>query len=255
MTITLTLIGGPTVLIELAGLRLLTDPTFDPPGDYPSGAITLVKEAGPAIPAKDIGPLDAVLLTHDQHADNLDHTGRALLPLAGHVFSTSAARQRLGGGVESLAPWQTLTLPRPDGGTLFVTGTPARHGPAGIEPIAGDVTGFLLGLEEPGDALYISGDTVWYDGVAEVARRYRPKLIMLFTGSAQTRGKFHLTMNNNDAIDAAAAFAGSRVVAVHNHGWAHFKESQDDLAQAFAALGLASRLELLEAGVAKVITP
>jgi len=30
--ITLTLIGGPTVLIEYGGYRLLTDPTFDPPG-------------------------------------------------------------------------------------------------------------------------------------------------------------------------------------------------------------------------------
>lgn len=26
------LIGGPTALIELDGFRLLTDPTFDPPG-------------------------------------------------------------------------------------------------------------------------------------------------------------------------------------------------------------------------------
>jgi L-ascorbate metabolism protein UlaG (beta-lactamase superfamily) len=252
---TLTLIGGPTVLIELAGLRLLTDPTFDPPGRYDLGSVTLVKQAGPAIAADRIGALDAILLTHDQHADNLDQAGRALLAKAKRVFSTPIASRRLGGGVESLVSWQTVELPRPGGGKLFVTGTPARHGPAGIEAITGDVTGFLLGLDKPGDAVYISGDTVWYEGVAEVARRYRPKLIVLFTGAAQTRGKFHLTMNNNDAIDAAVAFKDSKVVAVHNHGWEHFKESQDDLAQAFTALGLASRLELLEAGVAKTITP
>jgi len=35
----LTLIGGPTVLIELDGLRMLTDPTFDPPGHYPGFAL------------------------------------------------------------------------------------------------------------------------------------------------------------------------------------------------------------------------
>jgi L-ascorbate metabolism protein UlaG (beta-lactamase superfamily) len=34
---TLTLIGGSTVLIELDGVRLVTDPTFDPPGDYQGG--------------------------------------------------------------------------------------------------------------------------------------------------------------------------------------------------------------------------
>jgi L-ascorbate metabolism protein UlaG (beta-lactamase superfamily) len=30
--LTLTLIGGPTALIEISGFRLLTDPTFDQPG-------------------------------------------------------------------------------------------------------------------------------------------------------------------------------------------------------------------------------
>ena len=106
----------------------------------------------------------------------------------------------------------------------------------------------LLGIDAPGDAVYISGDTVWYEGTAEIAKRYAPKLVVLFTGSAQTRGKFHLTMNTNDAIDAAAAFPDAKVVTVHNHGWEHFKESQDDIAQAFTALGLASRLDLLELG-------
>lgn len=61
---TLTLIGGPTVLIEIDGFRLLTDPTFDPPGEY-EGAVVLRKLAGPAVPAADIGAVDAVLLSHD----------------------------------------------------------------------------------------------------------------------------------------------------------------------------------------------
>lgn len=248
MQTTLTLIGGPTFLMELAGFRLLTDPTFDPPGEYPLGAVTLVKQAGPAIAAEDIGPLDVVLLTHDQHADNLDDAGRALLPKAKRVLTTAIATQRLGGHAEALAPWETVELTRPGGGRLFVTGTPARHGPAGIEPITGEVTGFLLGIDEPGDSVYISGDTVWYEGTAEIAKRYQPKLIVLFTGSAEPRGPFHVTMDGNDAIDAAAAFRGSKVAAVHNHGWEHFKESQDDLLKAFTALGLASRLELLELG-------
>jgi hypothetical protein len=84
---------------------------------------------------------------------------------------------------------------------LYITGTPARHGPVGIEPIAGEVTGFLLGLNEPGDAIYVTGDTVWYEGVAEVARRFRSALVMLFAGSAKPRGPFHVTMDNNDAIE------------------------------------------------------
>jgi hypothetical protein len=46
----------------------------------------------------------------------------------------------------------------------------------GIEPIAGEAAGFVLGISEPGDAIYITGDTVWYESVAEVARRFRPAL-------------------------------------------------------------------------------
>ncbi|MGO8952412.1 MAG: MBL fold metallo-hydrolase [Rhodomicrobium sp.] len=244
----LTLIGGPTVLIETGGLRLLTDPAFDPPGSYTSGAVTLTKQKGPALAADEIGRIDAVLLSHDQHADNLDRSGRALLDKAGAVFTTRAGAERLGGTVRGLAPWETVTLGAAGGGKLFITATPARHGPPGIEPIAGDVIGFALGLEALGDAIYVTGDTVWYEGLAEAARRFTPRAVLLFAGAARTRGAFHLTMDSNDAIETAHAFPGARIVPVHNDGWAHFTESQAEFAHAFAVLGLAARLELLEPG-------
>ena len=97
---TLTLIGGPTLLIELAGMRLLTDPTFDPPGDYASGSLTLHKSAGPALSADEIGPIDAVLLSHDQHADNLDPAGRAFLGRSAVTLSTPVAAGRLRGNAD-----------------------------------------------------------------------------------------------------------------------------------------------------------
>ena len=94
----LTHIGGPTVLIEAAGKRLLTDPTFDDPGRrYGFGwGSSSRKLAGPAIAAADVGPLDAVLLSHDHHDDNLDPAGRALLPGAGAVVTTVSGAKRLG---------------------------------------------------------------------------------------------------------------------------------------------------------------
>lgn len=245
---TLTLIGGPTVLIELAGFRLLTDPTFDEPGAYQSGTVTLEKTRPPALRPEALGRIDAVLLSHDQHFDNLDRAGRAFLPRAGTTFTTPIGASRLGGAARGLAPWETALLEGGDGRRLHVTATPARHGPVGIEPIAGDVAGFLLGVDAPGDAVYVSGDTVWYEGVAEVARRFEPRLVILFAGSAKPRGPFHVTMDNNDAIEAAHAFAKARILAVHNDGWAHFTESQADLARAFGALGLADRLETLAPG-------
>ena len=81
------LIGGPTALIEMGGLRLLTDPTFDPPGDHPVGNRVLVKTHGPAVSPDGIGAVDAVLLSHDQHPDNLDNTGRRLLDAAPVVLT------------------------------------------------------------------------------------------------------------------------------------------------------------------------
>src|SRR5581483_10625855 len=169
MTARITLIGGPTALVEFGGFRFLTDPTFDGPGDYKLPQVTLTKTSSPAIAAADIGAVDAVLLSHDQHADNLDNAGRDVLRTAPRVLTTRIGAQRLGGRVEGLAAWQTVTLTKPGGASVTITATPARHGPAGIEPLAGDVIGFVLtGSGLP--PVYITGDTVWYDGVAEVAR-------------------------------------------------------------------------------------
>ena len=186
----LTLIGGPTVLIELFGLRFLTDPTFDEPGSYEAGGIVLEKKSGPAFSADEIGVVDAVLLSHDQHFDNLDRTGREVMHKAKTTFTTRTGAMRLGASAIGLLPWETVHFEGLNAQRLYITATPARHGPPGIEPIAGEVTGFLLGINEPGDAIYITGDTVWYDGVAEVARRFRPRLVILFAGSAKPRGPF-----------------------------------------------------------------
>ncbi|HEY6026493.1 MAG TPA: MBL fold metallo-hydrolase, partial [Pseudolabrys sp.] len=134
--------------------------------------------------------------------------------------------------------------------SLTITATPARHGPAGIEPLAGDVIGFVVASSKPGSRpIYISGDTVWYDGVAEVARRFKAGIVLLFAGSAQTRGPFNLTMNVNDAIETAHAFPDAAIVPVHCEGWAHFKQTCADLQVSFKALGIDGRLRLLPPGV------
>jgi L-ascorbate metabolism protein UlaG (beta-lactamase superfamily) len=251
-----TLIGGPTALIEIGGFRLLTDPTFDAPGEYRLPHVTLKKTSSPALTVQEVGPIDAVLLSHDQHSDNLDNSGRAFLNEAARVITTVAGAKRLGGRSEGLLPWETRQLAKPDGRMLQVTATPARHGPAGIEPLSGDVIGFVITFEDQHiRPIYITGDTVWYDGVAEVARRFRAGVVLLFAGSARTRGPFHLTMDTNDAIETAHAFPDATIVPVHYEGWAHFTQSRDDLEKSFNALGFGSQLKLLEPGVATTIGP
>lgn len=254
MNISITLIGGPTALIEIDGFRLLTDPTFDAPGAYQLPHVKLEKLAGPALSREAIGSVDAVLLSHDQHSDNLDHSGREYLAHAGRVLTTEIGASRLGGKAEGFAPWQSTELKGSNGHTLTITATPARHGPAGIEPLAGDVIGFVVSSSRPGSRpFYISGDTVWYDGVAEVARRFKAGVVLPFAGAAQTRGPFHLTMDTNDTIETARAFPDAVIVPVHTDGWAHFRQTADDLRASFDTLGFGSRLRILEPGVATVI--
>ena len=250
---TITLIGGPTALIEIDGFRLLTDPTFDAPRTYQLPHVKLEKLVGPALSMDAVGEIDAVLLSHDQHADNLDESGKAFLPKAKRVLTTVAGAERLGGHVEGLAPWACSELTR-NGRSLTVTATPARHGPAGIEPLSGDVIGFVLASKDA-RPIYISGDTVWYDGVAEVARRFKAGVVLPFAGAAQTRGPFHLTMDTNDTIETARAFPDATIVPLHTDGWAHFKQNARDLRASFDALGFGARLKILEPGVPTAIEP
>jgi L-ascorbate metabolism protein UlaG (beta-lactamase superfamily) len=246
----LTYIGGPTALLEHGGLRFLTDPTFDAPGEaYTTGPVTLHKITGPAKSAESLGAIDIVLLSHDHHFDNLDHAGRRLLSTATKVLTTPAGAERLGGNAIGLANWQRIDLATKDGRILSVTGTPARHGPPDGD--RGPVTGFVLAFQDaPQDAIYISGDTVWYEGVAEVSQRFSIRTAVLFMGAARVRqvGPAHLTMTAEDAIEAARAFADAQIIPLHFEDWQHFSESRNDIDSTFRRYGLSERLRWPEKG-------
>jgi L-ascorbate metabolism protein UlaG (beta-lactamase superfamily) len=195
-----------------------------------------------------VGKIDAVLLSHDHHFDNLDNAGRAMLPSVGTIYTTNSGAERLGGQALGMAPFETRTFKGQNGETLFVTATPARHGPIGVD--VGDVVGFALGIERPGDLVYITGDTLWFDGTAEVAHRFSPKVVVLFAGAAEPRGRFHMTMGSEDALEAAHAFPDATLVSVHNEGWGHLKETQYQLADVFGKFNIGNRLTPFEKGKA-----
>ncbi len=251
MGLSLRYAGGPTAVLEVGGLRLLTDPTFDPPGDYPLGGRTLTKTAGPAFGRGEVGPVDAVLLSHDQHPDNLDHDGREFLRTAPLVLSTASARGRLGAAaVRALSSWEHVELARPGGGVLRVTGVPARHGPAGSEHLVGEVTGFLLSGEGL-PTVYVSGDNAGLDVVAAIASRItRVDVAVLFAGGAQTAllGDAYLTLPSDSAAEAARILGARHIIPLHFEHWAHFTQGGDSLTEAFGAAGLASRLYLPQPG-------
>ena len=247
----LTYVGGPTALLEWRGLRLLTDPTFDPSGtSYETPAYTLRKKQEPAIEAAAVGRIDAVLLSHDHHFDNLDHAGRSLLEAAAHVLTTAEGAERLGKGTVGLKAWQQTKLRTADGATLVVTATPARHGPPQAD--RGPVIGFVLVFaDEPEQIIYVSGDTVWYDGVDEVAQRFPVRIALLNLGAAQVAaaGNWPLTFTAAEAVDVARVMGEALIVPLHFEGWEHFTESRADVEQAFTAAGLTNRLLMPRPGI------
>lgn len=231
MEFSLTHIGGPTVLIEVGGWRLLTDPTFDPAGgSYRFGWGTGSRKlTGPAISPADLGPIDAVLLSHDHHEDNLDAAGRALLGSVGTVITTVPGAKRLGGDALGLEPWGTTRLEAPDRPSIDITATPCRHGPPLSRPIVGDVVGFALrwDAQEHG-VLWISGDTVLYDGVRQVADRLQVGTALLHLGGVRfpISGPVRYTMTAKEAVELCRLLRPHTAIPIHYEGWKHFQEGR-----------------------------
>jgi L-ascorbate metabolism protein UlaG (beta-lactamase superfamily) len=243
-------LGGPTAILEMDGVRILTDPTFDPPSEYPIGERTLTKTQGPVREPRELGPVDAVLLSHDQHPDNLDRGGREYLKTVPLVLSTAAAQERLGDPVRSLPAWEQTELRGESGSAIRVTPVPARHGPQGSEHLVGEVTGFVLsGAGLP--TVYVSGDNASLDLVRAIAQRLGPfDVALLFAGAARTavlEGAF-LTLTSELSAEAVPILGSPQTVPLHFEGWAHYAEGRDALRATFERAGLSNRLRLLKRG-------
>jgi L-ascorbate metabolism protein UlaG (beta-lactamase superfamily) len=245
----LTYVGGPTAVLDWGGLRILTDPTFDAaPTAYELPGYTLRKTQGPAVAADALGAVDVVLLSHEHHVDNLDRAGRALLPSAGRVLTTTDGAAALGDDTVGLRPWESAEIAAA-GATLQVTATPARHGPADGD--RGPVIGFALAFDQaPDEVVYFSGDTVWYEGVRKVAERFSVRIALLCFGAARVSiaGPQPLTLTAQEGVEVARVMPSALIVPVHFEGWEHFSENRGDVEHAFAAAGMSERLRWPVAG-------
>ncbi|WP_218004869.1 MBL fold metallo-hydrolase [Actinomadura macra] len=240
-------IGGPTTVLDLGGLRIVADPTFDGPG--PHGPVA--KTAGPAVAEDELGTVDLVLISHDQHPDNLDDRGRAFALASPLILTGPLTAARLGAPAVGLPVWTGHRVPRPDGGgDLEVLAVPAVHGPADAPRDADgnilcEVTGFVLSGEGL-PTVYVSGDNASLGTVAEIARR-APAIdaAVLFGGSARVEMLFQgrpLTLDGSGVCAAAVMLGAPVVIAAHHDGWAHFSSSHADIERAFHDAGLSSLL-------------
>lgn len=195
-------------------------------------------------------PIDVVLLSHHQHTNNLDPAGRAFLPSAKRVLSTTKAAEELDGNVLGMEPWSEIELESPRGGTVKVTAVHAQHGPDGSDEIQGPVLGFLLSAQAA-QAIYVSGDNASREAVRTIVKKTGELGIAILNAGAVQLPKFdhaYLTLSADHAADVTKILGARTVIPLHFEGWAHCTQGAGELKAAFSGNGIADRLLVLERG-------
>jgi len=203
----ITLVRSATIIVELAGRRILVDPMLDDVGARPPIEGTRNQVANPTAPLpfpeeEVVRGLDAVIVTH-RHRDHLDTRGEELLPRDVPVYcqpEDEEALRELGvdaRSVDDAVEWDGLRIAR----------TPARHGSGRMAELLAPVSGFVL------NDLYLAGDTVWYEGVEETIARHRPRVAVVNAGGAEFTEGGLIVMGTDDVREVVARVP--TVVAVH----------------------------------------
>lgn len=231
----ITQIDTACVLLEINGYRILTDPTLDSAGQlYYHGFGALSRKTGePAMPATGLENIDLILLSHHQHKDNFDNKGREFIKHVSTVISTKNASRDIK-GITGLDNWETISIPTGKLPNLRITATPAQHRPGWIpEFVSGKVIGFIIEFDgQENGVIYISGDTVYFKGIDEVAKRYKIDTGIFHVGAVQFRyltGPGKYTMDSKDLIRCVRILNPNTVIPIHQKGWSHFKETEDHL--------------------------
>ncbi len=244
-TIEVAQIRNATLVVGLGGKRFVVDPAFDPAGSRPAVVNTANDRRNPLVelpvPAESISAeVEAAFVTH-LHADHFDDTAAALLakhlPLFCLPEHVEALRDR---GFADVTPvqdgieWEGIT----------VTRTAGRHGTGEIGERMAPVCGFVF--RTASCSLYVAGDTIWCEEVAEALHAHTPDIVVVNAGEARFRKGDPITMSADDVIEVCRAAPKSVVVASHCEAINHCGLSRRALDE--AAAKAAVKLEVPEDG-------
>ncbi|KAF2658849.1 putative Zn-dependent hydrolases of the beta-lactamase protein [Lophiostoma macrostomum CBS 122681] len=255
-TLSVTHIGTATALLTLdSTIHVLTDPFFSPPtSTFPVSATEVLKNPEPpALSLSSLPPIAAVLLSHEDHPDNLDPLGRQLLD-GRRVLTTIDGANKLAPrpGVKGLQPWETTTVTL-EGKEFSVTATPCEHLPGG------ECIGFILSsstfgtTDDKPNVIYFSGDTVYIPALASTIReRYHVVVALLNLGAATFdlpgHGEMMITMDGKQAARLVKEIGAEVVVPMHFESWAHFTQGKSELERVFEEEGVHERVRWLVPG-------
>ncbi|POX45108.1 MBL fold metallo-hydrolase [Streptomyces sp. Ru72] len=252
-TVEIHFIGNATVLLRYGELTLLTDPNFLHRGEYAYLGYGLVSRrlTEPALDAAALPRLDAVVLSH-LHGDHWDRRARRHLDRSLPVVTTPHAARRLrtahgfrrAGGLRT---WQSCTLRRGDD-QVRITALPGRHaGHPVLRRLLPPVMGSMLEFGPPRGPvrmrLYVSGDTLLFDGLDAIAQRFpAADLAVLHLGGTLLPGGFVVTMDGAQGAELARRLQPRLLLPVHYGDYTVMRSPLADFLAAIARAGLGDRL-------------
>lgn len=252
-TVDLHFLGNATVLLRYGPLTLLTDPNFLHLGQYAYLGKGLLSRrlTEPALEPEDLPRLDGIVLSH-LHGDHWDRRSRRHLDPSVPVLSTPHAARRLKvlhgrERVAGLRTWRGFTL-RQGPVQATVTALPGRHaGHPVLRGLLPPVMGSMIELGPAGGPprlrLYVSGDTLPYDGLDEITRRFpAADLAVLHLGGTTLPGGFVVTMDGRQGAELARRLGPRAVLPVHYEEYTVMRSPLSAFLAEAGRLGLGDRI-------------
>jgi L-ascorbate metabolism protein UlaG (beta-lactamase superfamily) len=249
-------VGTATVILRYAGFTILTDPNFLHAGDHVhlGYGLTAKRLTNPAINIEDLPPLDFCVLSH-YHGDHFDHLVEEMLQkdllIITNEFAASELRDKGFTAPIALDTWDDITIEKADA-RVRLTAMPGKHAPVVVESFLPPVMGSMLEFEPANSRtalrLYITGDTLLYDDLQEIPKRYPTIDLALFhLGGTRIMGIL-LTMDAEQGVEAIRVINPREVIPIHYNDYEVFKSPLEDFKQAVEAAGFADRVKYLSHG-------
>jgi L-ascorbate metabolism protein UlaG (beta-lactamase superfamily) len=210
-----TWIGWATVLVEIDGRRVLTDPIWSERCS-PSTLVGPKRFHAPPITLADLPPIDVVVISHD-HYDHLDMPTVRFLGGRGTRFAVplgiGAHLERWGIPAAQIAEldWNESV----DLAGLHITATPSRHYSGRLPRYKNETLWASWVVKGPAHRFYFSGDTGWFDGFTKIGREHGPFDLTLIKIGAYDPSWAGIHMNPEEAVRAHRELRGKVMLPVH----------------------------------------